>query len=589
MPNRRELLRFAGATPFLRMRNASASYARPGHASWPSPSQWAALDRRVEGRLIEAHSPLELCANDSDNAACRALFARLKNPYYVRDEPALTQTLGWIDAWTSAPSPYAIAATKPAHVVAAVDFARTHRVRLAVRGGGHSYQGTSNAPDSLLVWTRYMDGIGLHDAFVPRGCERVGPPAPAVSIGAGAIWMHAYEAVTTKAGRYVQGGGCATVGVAGLVQSGGFGSFSKNFGIAAAGLLEAEVVTADGAIRVVNACRHPDLFWALRGGGGATYGIVTRLTLRTHELPTYFGGAFGTIEATSDTAFRELISRFLAFYRERLFNAHWGEQVTFSPARQLRIAMVFQGLDRRQAMQVFDPFVASIKREPQSFAIREPLAIAAIPARNFWDPAFLRARYPSLVVPDDREGASPDDILWRGDQHQVAQYLHGYTSTWLPASLLREDAHGRLVDALLAAARHWSVDLHFSKGLAGAPADAIDAAKRTAMNPAVLDAFALAIVSGGEPPAYPGIFGHAPDVRRAREDAQRIQAATAQLRRNVPDPGSYLSESDYFESDWQRVVFGRHYARLRAIKARYDPHGLFTVHHGVGSDRMPTT
>jgi hypothetical protein len=461
-------------------------------------------------------------------------------------------------------------------------------VRLAVRGGGHSYQGTSNARDSLLVWTRYMDDIVLHDAFVPRGCEGLQSTTPAVSIGAGAIWMHAYEAVTTKGGRYVQGGGCATVGVAGLVQSGGFGSFSKNYGIAAASLLEAEVVTADGAIRIANACRNADLFWALRGGGGGTYGIVTRLTLRTHDLPAYFGGAFGTIEATSDAAFRELISRFLAFYRERLLNAHWGEQVTLSSARQLRIAMVFQGLDRQQAMQVWDPFVASLAREPQKFAIREPLAIAAIPARNFWDPAFLRTHYPSMIVGDAREGASPNDILWRADQHQVAQYLHGYTSTWLPASLLGEDAHRRLVDTLLAATRHWSVDLHFNKALAGAPAAAIDAAKRTAMNPAVLDAFALAIVSGGEPPAYPGISGHTPDVRRARDDAQRIQAASAQLRRVVRDPGSYLSEGDYFERDWQRVVFGPNYAWLRAIKARYDPHGLFTVHHGVGSERMPT-
>ena len=83
----------------------------------------------------------------------------------------------------------------------------------------------------------------------------------------------------------MQGGGCGTVGVAGLVSGGGFGSFSKNFGTAAAGLLEAEIVTADGAVRIVNACTNPDLFWALKGGGGGSFGVVTRLTLRTRELP----------------------------------------------------------------------------------------------------------------------------------------------------------------------------------------------------------------------------------------------------------------------------------------------------------------
>ena len=130
----------------------------------------------------------------------------------------------------------------------------------------------------------------MHDGFVGQGCSDA--PQPAVSLGAGNIWLKAYAAVT-KAGRYVQGGGCCTVNVAGLVQSGGFGSFSKNFGLASASLIEAEVVTADGQIRIANACTNPDLFWALKGGGGSSLGVVTRLTLKTHTLPNFLGGAFG--------------------------------------------------------------------------------------------------------------------------------------------------------------------------------------------------------------------------------------------------------------------------------------------------------
>src|SRR5579859_6434014 len=114
-----------------------------------------------------------------------------------------------------------------------------------------------------------------------------------------------------------------TVGVAGLVLGGGFGSYSKRFGSAAAGLLEAEIVTADGHVRVVNSCTEPELFWALKGGGGGTFGVVTRLTLRTHELPRYFGGAYGVIQAKSDEAYRALIARFLSHYAERLANPHW--------------------------------------------------------------------------------------------------------------------------------------------------------------------------------------------------------------------------------------------------------------------------
>ena len=148
-----------------------------------------------------------------------------------------------------APSTYVVAARNAADVCAAVKFARAHNLRLVVKGGGHSYQGTSNAPDSLLVRTRAMNSIVLHDAFVAQGCHGRIAAQPAVTVGAGAIWIDAYDAVTTRAGRYVQGGGCTTVGVAGHVQSGGFGSFSKGFGTASGSLIEAQIVTADGILR----------------------------------------------------------------------------------------------------------------------------------------------------------------------------------------------------------------------------------------------------------------------------------------------------------------------------------------------------
>jgi FAD/FMN-containing dehydrogenase len=147
-----------------------------------------------------------------------------KNPYVVADHPGLTQTLqtlGWVDAWFTRPSVFAVAAKDANHVATAVNFARENDLRLVVKGGGYSYQGTSNAADSLLVWTRHMHDVSMHEAFVPQGCEGKQAAQHAVTCGSGAIWMQAYNAVTTKADAYVQGGGCTTVGVAGLVQSGG--------------------------------------------------------------------------------------------------------------------------------------------------------------------------------------------------------------------------------------------------------------------------------------------------------------------------------------------------------------------------------
>jgi FAD binding domain len=243
MMNRRQLLRGAAAVSVIATGCSSARdtvqpfrRVRPTDPSWPSEASWDRLRRAVGGRFIKVESPLAACRSASQATVCAQIFDQLKNPYHIGDHPALTQTAGWVDGWTSAPSVYAVAAAKTADVVAVVKFARDHRLRLVVKGGGHSYQGTSCSADSLLIWTRAMNGIVLHDAFVPQGCVETLTPQPAVTVGAGATWMDVYDAVTTRAGRYVQGGGCTTVGVAGLIQSGGFGSFSKNYGLAAAGL-----------------------------------------------------------------------------------------------------------------------------------------------------------------------------------------------------------------------------------------------------------------------------------------------------------------------------------------------------------------
>jgi FAD/FMN-containing dehydrogenase len=573
--NRRELLKRAAAisaiaTGCAPLRRPAEPFrrVRPGDPAWPSDASWEGLSREVGGRLIKLETP-SVDARQS------------RNPYHLGDQPALTQTLGWVDAWTSAPSAYAVAAAETADVVAAVNFARDHRLRLVVRGGGHSYQGTSCSADSLLIWTRAMNDIVLHDAFVPRGCAPTVTPQPAATVGAGAIWMRVYDAVTTRAGRYVQGGGCTTVGVAGLVQSGGFGSFSKNYGLAAAGLLEAEVVTADGTVRIANACTHPDLFWALKGGGGGSFGVVTRLTLKSRELPEAFGGVFGTLKAHSDAAFHSLIARIVSFYRERLFNRHWGEQIRLQRRNAVSIAMVFQGLTGRAAEDVWRPFLDWAAGATGDFTWEAPLQIAVLPARHLWDAGFLKQHAPHLIVADDRPRASERDFVWAGDRGEAGQFLHGYRSTWLPASLLESDQRA-LVDALFATSRHWNVALHFNKGLAGASADELAAARDTAMNPVVLDAFALAIIAGNSQPA--GRPGTQPEVTAARRDAGAINRAMHALSAVVTQPGSYVSESDFFERAWQQSFWGSNYPRLAAVKRRYDPDGLFFVHHGVGSE-----
>lgn len=582
---RRDLLQMTAAAPALAAcaQQPQSGYRRnrPGDAGWPAPAQWHELNAQVGGRLIEVHSPIDVCRAASGRADCETVFRRLKNPWYIGDNVALTQTTGWVDAWTSSPSVYAVAARNSVEVTAAVNFARTHRLRLVVKGGGHSYQGTSNAPDSLLVWTRPMDRIELHDAFVPQGCNE--PPRRAVSLGAGTVWLRAYAAVA-RAGRYVQGGGCATVNVAGLIQSGGFGSFSKRFGSASAGLLEAEVVTADGAVRIANACANPDLFWALKGGGGGSFGVVTRVTLRTRELPNYLGGVMATVQAHSPEAFRRLIERFMGFYRDSLFNPHWGEIVQFRPDNAMVIAMVFQGLDRTQASAEWRPFFGWLAGRTDDYRVVQGPNVIAVPGRHFWDAAWLKRNAPQAVLSDDRPGAPADNVFWSGNLGEAGWFVHGYESAWLPAALLEPQRQGALLDALFAASRHNTTALHFNKGLAGAPTEDIVAARGTAVNPSSTEAFALAISAASAPPAFAGIRGHEPDLVVARANAKKTAAAIGELRKLAPDSGAYLTEASYFQQNWQRAFWGPNYERLRAIKAKYDPEGLFFIHHGVGSE-----
>jgi FAD/FMN-containing dehydrogenase len=557
---------------------------RPGQLEWPSAASWQEFGRRLHGRLIALASRQGPGSARARARSSDALVKQLRNPFFLGDDPGLTQSSGYLRAWTTQLSAYAVAVADTSDVVRTVNFARDHRLRLVVRGGGHSYLGQSNAPDSLLLWTRSMNHVTFHNDF--RGTDRdpATPPIPAVSVGAGATWGEVYRDVTTRHHRYVQGGGCTTVGAVGLIQGGGFGSFSKRYGLASAGLLEAEVVTADGTVRIASPTQHPDLFWAIKGGGGGTFGVVTRVTLRTWELPRRFGAVFGSVRATSEDAFGRLVERLLDHYRERLFNPNWGEQIAFEPGHVAHVRMVFQGLDRGGAESTWRPFREWIGSSPDDYALELPFVIADFPAERFWDVEYLRAELPWAIVLDDRPGASPTNFLWAGDQAEAGQFLHAYHSSWLPQGLLADGSRPLLSAALVRAARLWRVSLHFNKGLAGAPEAQRQEALHTPMNPDVVDAFALLITASHGSPAYPGLGLPEPDIATAERDARRVAQAVAEIRPVAPDAGSYVAETDFFEPEWKRRFWGDHYTRLLEVKRTYDPVGLFFVRHGVGSD-----
>lgn len=592
--HRRKLLKSAatvalmgGAAPFTAIQATRAATprrrVRPYDPEWPTAAEWDNLGKAVGGRLEPVVSPLANCVREANGRLCKSALKDLANPFFIQDQAGGTQSAGWVDGWTPAPSVYTVVPERAEDVAATVNFAREKNLRLVVKGGAHSYLGQSNAPDSLMIWTKRMDAIELHDSFVPQGCEGTVPSQPAVSVASGAKFIQLYNEVTTKHGRFVQGGGCTSVGIGGHVQTGGFGSFSKYGGLVAASLLEAEIVTADGMIRITNACSHPDLFRALKGGG-AGFGITTRLTLATRPLPERCGFLGQSIKASSDAAYRRLIEAFCRFAKDALINPHWGEQVTLTPDNGLEFALVFQGLSDDEARTAWKPFEAWLSGNAEDIAEMSKPRLVSMPGRHWWDFDYRQKHRPKSIITDDRPGAAPGRFWWSGNAGEVGIFLSGYESVWLPEDLLDPKNRDRLVDALFAASRQYAIGLHFNKGLAGATPERRAEARETSIHPGAIDAFALAIVAGGQTQAYPGVLGREPDWDAARADARKISSAMDELRRIAPNSGSYSSEMSFFEENWREAAWGPHYDRLLATKQKYDPGGLFTGHHQVGSE-----
>jgi len=242
---------------------------------------------------------------------------------------------------------------------------------------------------------------------------------------------------------------------------------------------------------------------------------------------------------------------------------------------------MFAGLSEAEAGDAWQGLKQFVEDAPDDYEITTPLHVAALPAQRLWDKTFLDENAPGAIKADDRPGARPRDFWWTGDGAQAGIFWHGYHSAWLPASLLQGEGRAKLADAWFEASRYWDVSFHFNKGLAGAGADTLSRSRDTSINPQVLDAFALAIIAGEGAPVFPSF--DEPDLDAARGRARRMARSMAALKVAAPDAGNYLSECDFFNDDWRKASWGVHADRLDRIKQRYDPHGLFIVHHGVGS------
>jgi FAD/FMN-containing dehydrogenase len=246
--------------------------------------------------------------------------------------------------------------------------------------------------------------------------------------------------------------------------------------------------------------------------------------------------------------------------------------------------MVHLGLDTEQSRKVWQPFLNWLAQSSTAYTLESEPEIGSMPMRYWWDVDWRKEHQHDVFKTDFRASANARNVWWKGDAGQVGWVVWGFESLWMPASLLKDDSQEKLANALFSASRFGEVGLHFNKGLAGAAPEAVEGAKDTAMNPSVCDAFALAIVADGQGAAYPGIPDHEPDKAKGRKAAEAVHRCMNELRAVAANGGAYVSESNFFESDFEHSYWGANHARLAQIKKKYDPDGLFFVHNGVGSE-----
>ncbi|PHH65602.1 hypothetical protein CDD81_2037 [Ophiocordyceps australis] len=251
----------------------------PQDLCWPLAKEWQQLNASVDGQLIASHPIAQSCypgafANAPECSLISSLWRSI--PFQINSPIGYPQPFD-----LPCPPINASAGEVPRgtyHVAAGINFARLHNIRLVIRDTGHDFLGRSTGFGSLQIWIRYLRaGIVFHDKFVQPGSSWQGS---AVTIGGGYEWKDVYDEAA-KRKLIVVGGVSSTVGcIGGWMQGGGHGPPSHKYGLGSDQVLEARVVLANGSLVTTSPTQFPDLFFAIRGGGPSSYGVVVEATVK---------------------------------------------------------------------------------------------------------------------------------------------------------------------------------------------------------------------------------------------------------------------------------------------------------------------
>lgn len=231
---------------------------------------------------------------DADTA--RRELTGFRGELIDRSDPRFTDAAAIYNAYIDKTPAIVAQVADAADVARAISFAREHRLPLAVRGGGHNGGGLGTCDDGVVIDLSRLKEID------------VDPTARTVRVGGGCTWGEVDQA-TNAHGFATPSGIISTTGVGGLTLGGGLGHLTRAFGLAIDNLLSADLVLADGSTVTASAGENPDLFWAIRGGGG-NFGVVTSFTFRLNEVSTVVAGpTFWAVEQTAEVlrAYRDFL------------------------------------------------------------------------------------------------------------------------------------------------------------------------------------------------------------------------------------------------------------------------------------------
>ncbi|RFU80550.1 fad linked oxidase, n-terminal [Trichoderma arundinaceum] len=434
---------------------------------------------------------------------------------------------------------YAVNVSSSDDVIATLKFAQENNIRIVVRNTGHDLFGRSTGAGALAIWTHHLKNIEFLDW---RDGNYNGPAA---KVGAG---VEAFEAVQAAGprGLAVVTGECSTVGIAGgFAQGGGHSILSSNFGMGADQALEYEVVTAAGELVTASTTKNSDLYWALSGGGGGTYGIVISLTIRVHPAGDFGGATLSFVPAEDDTtAFREAVSQF----------------------HSLLPGMIDHGVSIIYFLSSASFFIQSLTafNSTGDFVERTVLAPFTKVLGNLNIP--FSATYTTLSYLDHfntYEGPLPYGFF------SVGGFQYG--SRLIPRSLL-EDDNTSLQKAITNLTTNGGVLIMGSAASYAAPSNGVPNAIFPPWRETLIQMQLLTP------------FNNTNREQNLRNQKIITNDLNPQLSNITPQSGAYMNEGDFNEPNWKSTFFGPNYDKLLSIKQKWDPKSIFYINKGVGSD-----